>query len=87
MTLIRVLGLGCPRCERLERRTLDAAHRLGLDYTFEKVTDIARIIETGAAVPALIVDGRVLAAGTVPTVEAIERLLADAARVVAPDRN
>ena len=79
MVHIEVLGLGCPKCATLARRAEEAARRLGLDFRFDKVTDLERIIETGAAVPALIVDGRVLSAGLSPAPAEVERLLRDAA--------
>jgi small redox-active disulfide protein 2 len=72
---IQVYGVGCPRCSTLTRRAEEAARRLRLEYQLEKVTDLPRIIETGARLPALVVDGRVVAEGRLATVDEIEQML------------
>jgi arsenite-transporting ATPase len=76
---IQVLGLGCPKCDRLADRAEQAARRLGLGYDLEKVRDLVRIVEVGAAVPALLVDGVVRSAGRVPSLAEIERYLSGSA--------
>jgi small redox-active disulfide protein 2 len=54
-----------------------AAKALALDYNLEKVTDIREIIKRGVmATPALVVDGKVKAAGRAPSVEEIKAILA-----------
>jgi small redox-active disulfide protein 2 len=78
MIHIQVLGLGCPRCAKLARRADEAAHQLGLRYTLEKVTDLARVLEVGVAVPALVIDGVVRSAGAVPAVTEIATMLSAA---------
>lgn len=75
MVKIQVLGLGCPKCDRLARRAREAARRLGLACELEKVRDLERIIAVGAAVPALVMDGVVRSAGRVPSVAEIEKCL------------
>ncbi|HHX65080.1 MAG TPA: thioredoxin family protein [Chloroflexi bacterium] len=40
---IKILGPGCPRCERLERMVRDAAAELGIEPTFIKVKEINEI--------------------------------------------
>jgi len=72
---IQVLGLGCHRCAKLAQRAEVAAHRLGKAYRLEKVDDLSRILEVGVPVPALIVNGVVWSAGTVPTVLAIQEMM------------
>jgi small redox-active disulfide protein 2 len=76
MIHIQVLGLGCPKCAKLARRADEAAQRLGRPYRLEKVGDLARILEVGVAVPALVIDGTVRSAGAVPTEEEIRLMLA-----------
>jgi small redox-active disulfide protein 2 len=75
MMHIEVLGLGCPKCARLSRRVVAAAQRLGIECRVDRVSDLTRIIETGAPVPALVVDGSVKSAGLVPGDAEIEKLL------------
>mgnify|MGYP001142121710 CR=1 FL=1 len=73
---IQILGTGCPKCNSLAEQTKAAAAELGLDYEFEKVTEINDIIAFGVMMtPALVVDGEVKVAGKVPTVEELKALL------------
>jgi small redox-active disulfide protein 2 len=76
MPLIQILGAGCPKCRKLAENAEAAAKALGIAYTIEKVTDIDRIMGFGVMVtPALVVDGRVKAAGKVPSADEIKKML------------
>jgi small redox-active disulfide protein 2 len=76
MSKIQILGTGCRRCTVLYEHTKLATEQLGLDCTIEKVTDIDAIVSYGVlATPALVVDGRVKAAGRVPTAAQIKEML------------
>lgn len=67
MKTIQVLGTGCSKCRQLTEVTRTAADRLGQPYTLEHVTDVMRFAELGVmAVPALVIDGKVVAVGRVP---------------------
>lgn len=69
---IRILGTGCPKCIKLAELTEQAAIQLGIDYELEKVTDINDIISYGVMLtPALVVDGEVKIAGSIPSIEQI----------------
>ncbi len=69
---IRILGTGCPKCIKLAELTEQAAIQLGIEYELEKVTDINDIISYGVMLtPALVVDGEVKIAGSVPSIEQI----------------
>lgn len=64
---VKILGPGCPRCEKLERkvRNLAAEHQLPLDI--EKVTDIDAMQSYGIMMtPGLVIDGEVKSSGTIP---------------------
>ncbi|MDR0869490.1 MAG: thioredoxin family protein [Planctomycetaceae bacterium] len=77
--LIQVLGANCSRCERLAAKVQLAAEELALDFTFEKIGDIERILSFGVPVtPALIVDGAVVCYGTVPPLDEIKTYLTKA---------
>jgi len=78
MLHIQVVGLGCPRCAELARRAEEAAQQFGKVYRLEKVRDLCRVVEIGVPVPALLVNGVVCGAGTVPTVAAIAEALSQA---------
>ena len=45
--IIKILGPGCANCVNLERVTRQAVADLGIDATFEKVTDYAAIAGYG----------------------------------------
>ncbi|MCK5115812.1 MAG: TM0996/MTH895 family glutaredoxin-like protein [Candidatus Aegiribacteria sp.] len=69
---IRILGTGCPKCIKLAELTEQAAIQLGIEYELEKVTDINDIISYGVMLtPALVVDGEVKIAGSVPSIDQI----------------
>jgi small redox-active disulfide protein 2 len=69
MNKIQVLGPGCPKCKKLVEVAGEAVQKLGLECTVEKVTDIREIMTFGVMMtPALVVDGKVVLTGRVPTV-------------------
>lgn len=73
---IKILGSGCANCQRLEVVTHDAVDQLGLDATFDKVTDPAEIASWGVMrTPALVVDDEVVLSGRVPSAEDVKKLL------------
>jgi small redox-active disulfide protein 2 len=73
---IKVLGPGCRNCRTLEQRTREALTALGRDDAIGKVTDFSQIAGYGVmATPALVIDGKVVAAGKIPTANRIADLL------------
>ncbi len=73
---IQILGTGCAKCKKLAETAETAARELNLDYELVKVTEINDILDFGImATPGLAVDGKVLSAGKVPTVEQVKTLL------------
>lgn len=73
---IQILGTGCTRCKNLTDAVTRAADDLGIVYELEKVTDVLRFADFGVMVtPALVVDGKVLAAGKVPSHDRLMELL------------
>lgn len=74
---IQVLGPGCAKCAKLADNARQAAEELGLEYTLEKVTDIAEMLEFGVMVtPALVVDGEVKLVGKAASANYVKALLA-----------
>ncbi|MBZ0154341.1 MAG: thioredoxin family protein [Planctomycetes bacterium] len=68
MHKLQILGTGCAKCSNLAKATEAAAKELGLDYELSKVTDILRFADFGVMItPALVVDGRVVVTGKVPS--------------------
>ncbi|MCB2187472.1 MAG: thioredoxin family protein [Deltaproteobacteria bacterium] len=76
---VLILGQGCPRCHDLHSRVLATLERLGLPARVEEVTNPAVIRELGvSATPALVVDGRVVAAGAPPNDAQLTEILGEA---------
>lgn len=73
---IKVLGTGCPKCRTLEKLTRDAVEKLGIDANISKVEDIMEIMQYNVAkTPALIVDGKIVVKGNVPSYDALKKML------------
>jgi len=69
---IQILGTGCPKCKKLTENAEAAAQALGIEYEIEKVTNINEIMKFGVMMtPALVIDGQVKVAGSVPSAEQI----------------
>ena len=73
---IRILGPGCPNCKTLEKTTREVVEKNGIQATVSKVEDIMEIMQYGVmSTPALVVDGKVVVKGRVPSAEEIKQLL------------
>jgi small redox-active disulfide protein 2 len=73
---IKVLGPGCKNCVTLDRITHEVIAEMGLIATFEKIEDYAAIASYGVmSTPALVVDGKVLLSGRVPTPRHLKEIL------------
>ena len=73
---IKVLGTGCAKCKSLEKVTIEAVEKAGIDAKVSKVEDIVEIMQMGVmTTPALVVDGKVVLKGRVPKTDEIIQLL------------
>ncbi len=73
---IKILGTGCTNCKNLEKSTYNAVAELNMDASISKVEDIQLIMSYGIMrTPALVVDGKVLVYGRVPSVNEIKEML------------
>jgi small redox-active disulfide protein 2 len=72
---IQIVGPGCPRCNQTERNTINACAALDLAADITHVHDIKQFGALGVmATPSVLVDGTVVIAGRVPTVEELKKL-------------
>jgi len=72
MKAIKVLGTGCANCRATTQRVEAVAKELGMAITLEKVEAIQDIMSYGIlATPGVVVDGKVVHSGGVPTRERI----------------
>lgn len=68
--LIKILGSGCAKCNRLEQLTRDAVCELNVPATFEHVKEMDKIMAYPImTTPALVVDEKVLVSGRMPSKE------------------
>ena len=73
---IQILGTGCAKCKKMAEVAEKAAKDLGIDYELEKVTEIVDIMQFGVmSTPGLVIDGKVVVAGKVPTEDRMKELL------------
>lgn len=70
--LIKILGSGCAKCNRLEQLTREAVGEMGIDATFEHVKEMDKIMAYPImTTPALVIDEVVRASGRIPSKEEI----------------
>ncbi len=75
---IKVLGSGCPNCQRLEKNVKEALQELHMEANVEKVTDVSEILTYGVmSTPALVVDGKVLFSGQVLNTKQLMKVLGE----------
>lgn len=73
---IEVLGTGCAKCSELEAKVKEAVARSGRFVQVEKVSDLQKIMGYGVmSTPGLVIDGKVISTGRIPSVEEILELI------------
>ena len=73
---IKVIGMGCDKCDALYANTLAALEKAGITARVEKVEDLVESGRLGGmAAPSLMVDGKLVLSGRTATVQAIVKLL------------
>lgn len=68
MKNIKVLGTGCANCKTTLKLIEEAAQQKGITIELEKIEDIQAIMSYGVmSTPGVVVDGKVVHAGGVPS--------------------
>lgn len=73
MLSIKVLGTGCPNCERVEQHVMEAleiwsADEPSVDAQIEKVTDSAKFLDYGLlTTPGLVINEKLVSSGKIPS--------------------
>lgn len=73
---IKILGMGCAKCKKLEEIARKVVSVNGLDATVTKVEDIKEIMRYNVmTTPALVINDKVLIKGRVPEEDELYALL------------
>ena len=73
---IKVLGPGCYSCQALASRVELAVEQLGIEATVRHVHDYQEYMTYGILfTPGLVIDGKLVSAGRVPTVKQLLEIL------------
>jgi len=73
---IQVAGPGCPRCHETEKNVREACAQLNLAADISHVFDMKEFVKLGVLfTPAVIVDGKIVVSGKLPTVEELKKVL------------
>ncbi|MDE2119485.1 MAG: TM0996/MTH895 family glutaredoxin-like protein [Betaproteobacteria bacterium] len=76
MIEVKILGTGCPNCRSTQKLVESVLAARGLQANIEKVEDIASIMKYGVmSTPGVVVDGKVVHAGGVPSRAQVEQWL------------
>lgn len=73
---IKILGPGCPRCDEVEKRTINALAELNVAADVQKVKDLKEISSFGIfTTPGLVINGKVKVQGRIPSLSEIKELI------------
>ena len=68
-----ILGAGCPRCEEVKKRTLNALTQMNISADVQKVKDVNEIAKFGIlGTPGLVINGKIKSSGRIPSLEEIK---------------
>lgn len=73
---IKVLGTGCANCIKLENLVKEVISENNIQANIDKVTDRDKFMDYGVMLtPGLVVNGKVLSSGKIPTKSTLEHWL------------
>lgn len=73
---IKVIGSGCEDCEKFYNNVVEVVNEMGLQAEIEKVEELIEIVKLGVmSAPALMIDGKLVAAGKSLKKKEIEKFL------------
>ncbi|GAB4471180.1 MAG: thioredoxin family protein [Anaerolineales bacterium] len=80
MVTVKVLGTGCANCKKLEGLVRKAISEMGFEAEVIKVTDYNEIMQYPIlSTPGLVINGKLVSSGRIPSQAEITTWLADAA--------
>ncbi len=76
MLTVKILGSGCANCKKLEAVAREAASSAHLQAEFVKVTNMNDILAYDLlSTPGLVVNGKLVSSGRIPTVAEVQKWL------------
>ncbi len=73
---IQIAGPGCPRCQTTEKNVANACAQLDVAADISHIYDVKEFVKLGVmTTPAVIVDGKIVMSGRVPTVGELKAIL------------
>lgn len=72
---VQIIGIGCARCNELEKRVRDTLAEMNVAADIEHVRDLKLFASMGILMtPGLVVDGKVVSQGKVPSKDELKKL-------------
>ena len=73
---IKILGTGCPKCNKLENMVKEVLKEMDADATVTKVTDIKEIAKTGVMLtPGLMINSDIKLSGKLPSKQELTKII------------
>ena len=73
---VKVIGAGCPDCDKLKASTEAALKELGINAEIQRITALKDIVLLGVmTAPSLLVDGKLLISGQAASKEEVKKQL------------
>lgn len=73
---ILVVGAGCPKCQALEKVVKEVVEEMKIDANISHLYDVRQFPKYKVTItPALVIDGKVVLAGKVPSKEEVKNIL------------
>ncbi len=80
MLNIKVVGSGCPTCQKLEQLCRDVIYENNIVAEIEKITDFNEFADLGIFMtPGLLLNNKVISSGKLPIKSKLEKWIIDAA--------
>lgn len=74
--IIKILGTGCSKCEKLEKNLSRVLKELNIEATIEKVDDLVELVSYGVmSTPGFVVNDEVKSVGKVLSEKEIKKIL------------
>lgn len=73
---VKVIGAGCPDCDKLKASTEAALKELGIKAEIQRISSLKEIVLLGVmTAPSLLVDGKLLISGQAASKEEVKKQL------------